>query len=119
MDLEKALPLTILAVVAVLSVAGMVLMYNSDATGMAVGRPAVYSRVLATGKEPFKISTWGHAIAAAKPRMPCHILSSQGDLYDLSDVPTYLSADQYNDLSVCYPYYDLYQTNTDQVCCVV
>jgi len=119
MDLEKALPLTILAVVAVLSVVGMVLMYNSETTGLAVGRPTSYTRVLATGKEPFKVSTWGHAIAAAKPRQPCHILTSQGELYELSDVPTYLSADQYNDLNVCYPYYDIYETNTDKVCCVI
>ena len=113
MDLEKSLPMTLLAVVAVLSVVGMVMMYNTETTGSVVA----WGRAIATGKEPYRISAYGQAIAAAVPRQACSIFGVQGDLYSLKDVPTYITAAKFNDLSQCYPFFSIESANTDQVCC--
>ncbi|MBW2973063.1 hypothetical protein KY346_01570 [Candidatus Woesearchaeota archaeon] len=123
MDLQKGLPLTILAVVAVLSVVGLVMMYNSGTTGLAV-KPSMihaYTRtVIEPGQEKaYQIPAWGHAIKAVRPSKPCHILTVTGEQYSAKDVPAYLSAEEFNDLNKCYPYFDIYATNTDQVCCVI
>lgn len=119
MDLEKSLPMTLLAVVSVLAVVGMVVTYNSDITGNVATAPSpfTYGRAIATGQEKYQISAFGKAIAAMKPRQACKIFGVQGDLYSLEDVPTYISAEKFNDLSTCYPYFSIDARNTDQVCC--
>ena len=119
MDLQKGLPLTILAVVSVLAVVGLVLMYNADTTGMVAMR--TYGRAILTEapKTPYQVNAWGQAIKAVKPSNPCFILGIQGEIYEPKDVPVYLSVEQYNNLNVCYPYFDIYATNTDKVCCVL
>jgi hypothetical protein len=122
MDLQKGLPLTILAVVSVLAVVGLFLMYNADATGMvARNNFRTYGRAILTEapKTAYQVNAWGQAIKAVKPSNPCFILGIQGDIYEPKDVPVYLTVEQYNNLNVCYPYFDIYDTNTDKVCCVL
>ena len=124
MDLEKSLPMTLLAVVSVLAVVGMVMLYNTGTTGLVVKKP-IYGRAVIT-KETIEaakskagvFNVWGSAIAGVKPRQSCFVLTVQGQQYDLTDVPAYVSMNELNDLTKCYPYFSVDALYTDKYCCV-
>lgn len=125
MDFEKNFPMTLLAIVSVLAVVGMVMLYNTGTTGMVTRKSPMYGRAIATPetveaakKEKGVFSAWGSAIAGVKPRKSCFVLSIQGELYDLTDVPAYISMDEINNLQKCYPYFSVEELYTDKYCCV-
>ena len=125
MDLEKSLPMTLLAVVAVLAVVGMVIIYNTGTTGLVVRKSSMFGRAIATPetveqakKAKGVFNVWGSAIAGVKPRQSCYILTVQGQLYDLTDVPAYISMNDINSLQKCYPYFSVDALYTDSYCCV-
>ncbi|MBW3004603.1 hypothetical protein KY310_02120 [Candidatus Woesearchaeota archaeon] len=125
MDLEKSFPMTLLAVVAVLAVVGMVMLYNTGTTGLVVRKSTMYGRAIATPetveqakKEKGVFTAWGSAIAGVKPRQSCFVLTVQGQQYDLTDVPAYISMDDINNLQKCYPYFSVEDLYTDKYCCV-
>jgi hypothetical protein len=119
MDLQKGIPLTILAAVAVLAIVGMVMMYNSETTGWAVQKSYSISKITAPKRTRGLTPAWGQAVAAVKPRRDCYILNTKGALYDADDVGIYITEEQINNLQTCYPYFSLDETQAKgKRCCV-